>query len=340
MKPSASFLFVHISPRCANVTLHYSLFGLDVASNLPIPELVTEPAPSRPPDLTVHWNVIPEALADAAGELAYISAYTDRTGEPALKIWSIPLAKLLRLDYSDGAQFWVARDGKSVWAAWPESLSIDDTATYLLGPVLGLILRLRGVTCLHASAIAFGQRALAFVGAAGAGKSTTAAALAREGLAVLSDDIVALQEASGLFLVKPAYPYLCLWPESVVSLYGTADALPAFTENYDKRCLSLARESLNFADAPVPLACVYILGERAISPAPIIESLPAQEALLTLVANTYATNMLDSHMRKREFETLGRLMQRVPVRRIRAHSDPSRIASLCAAIRKDVAALP
>jgi hypothetical protein len=323
------------------VTLHYSLFGLEVASNLPIPELSADPKPSRPTDLTVHWNVIPATPAASTKEdLIYMSAYTDRTGEPALKIWSIPPANLLRLDYSDGAQFWVARDGKSVWAAWPESLSIDDTATYLLGPVLGLILRLRGVTCLHASAIAFGQRAVAFVGAEGAGKSTTAAALAREGFTVISDDIVAVEEENDRFLVKPAYPYLCLWPESVASLYGSADALPAFTANYDKRCLSLARESLHFADAPVPLACVYILGERAMNPAPIIESLPAQEGLLTLVANTYATNMLDSHMRKREFETLGRLMQRVPVRRIRAQSDSSHIASLCSAIREDVSALP
>ncbi len=332
-------MFVLIPPRRTNVTLHYFLFGLQLSSNLPIPELTPDQDSTRPPDVAVHWNVIPATPAESGSDLVYTSAYTDRAGEPALKIWSIPAGNLLRLDYSDGAQFWVARDGKSVWATWPDSLSIDDTATYLLGPVLGLVLRLRGITCLHASAIAFDNRAVAFVGSEGAGKSTTAAALAREGLTVLSDDIVALEEIGDRFLVKPAYPYLCLWPESVESLYGSPDALPAFTANYDKRCLSLARESLNFATAPMPLACVFILGERAANPAPIIESLPAQQALLTLVANTYATNMLDSDMRKREFETLGRLMQRIPVRRIRAQSDPSRIGDLCAAIRKDVAAL-
>jgi hypothetical protein len=319
------------------VTLHYALFGLALASNLPIPELAPEPAPSQPADVTVHWKIVPNA--GPAADLVYISSYTDRAGEPALKIWSIPSANLLRLDYSDGARFWVARDGRTVWSAWPDSLTIDDTATYLLGPVLGLVLRLRGITCLHASAIAFGNRAAAFVGAEGAGKSTTAAALAREGHPVLSDDIVALDEHTGRFLVKPAYPYLCLWPESVQALYGSADALPAFAASYDKRCLSLSRESLTFARTPLPLACVYVLSERAELPSPIIEPMPSQQALLTLVANTYATNMLDTEMRKREFETLGRLMQRVPVRRIRAQSDPSRISDLCAAIRDDVASL-
>jgi hypothetical protein len=329
------------------VTLHYALFGLVVASNIPIPELTPVTASTDAdlvPDVQVHWQAAPDFIASGSTlDLAYISAYTDRSGEPALKIWLIPSADMLRLDYSDGARFWVSRDGKSVWAAWPEPLSIDDTATYLLGPVLGLVLRLRGVTCLHASAIAFGIPrnlvAAAFIGAEGAGKSTTAAALARQGLTVLSDDIVALEEREDCFLVKPAYPYLCLWPESVASLYGSADALPAFAAGYDKRCLSLDRESLAFARAPIRLGCIYILGERTGQLAPVIEPVPAQQAFVTLVANTYATNMLDSEMRKREFETLGRLMQSVPVRLIHPHPDPSRIPALCAAIREDVASL-
>jgi len=91
------------------------------------------------------------------------------------------------------------------------NLTTEDAATYLLGPVLGLLLRLRGVTCLHASAVALADRAIAFVGSEGAGKSTTAALLARKGLAIISDDVVALVERDALFTFIPAYPYLSLW---------------------------------------------------------------------------------------------------------------------------------
>ncbi len=129
-------------------------------------------------------------------------------------------------------------------------MTIEDAATYLLGPVLGLFLRLRGVTCLHASAVAFGGQAVAFVGSEGAGKSTTAAALALRGHAILSDDVVALAEHDGAFFVHPAYPYLCLWPESVESIYGSADALPRFSANYDKRCLSLRNKNCGSRNAP------------------------------------------------------------------------------------------
>jgi hypothetical protein len=325
------------------VTLHYIVFDLSIRSNLPVPELSPVANANQIVDISVHWQESPETSGTAAGssnELTYTSSYTDQSGAPALKIWLIPGANLLRLEYSDGAQFWVERTGRNVWSVWPEPLSIDDAATYFLGPVLGLVLRLRGITCLHASAIAFDGRAAAFVGSEGAGKSTTAAALARKGFLTISDDIVALEEQDTRFLVKPAYPYLCLWPESVSSLFGSPDALPRFAAGYDKRCLSLERQSLEFATGPVPLECVYILGERGPDPAPLIESVPAREALVTLVANTYATNLLDSSMRAREFETLGRLMQRVPVRRVRANSDPTRLGDLCDVIVRDFKTIP
>ena len=258
----------------------------------------------------------------------------NEAGAPALTIWALG-TDMLRLEYSDGTKFWVLRSGREAWATWPEPpLTIEDTATYFLGPVLGLVLRLRGVTCLHASAVAMGQRAVAFVGDAGAGKSTTVAALARKGFAALSDDIVALEERDGQFFVTPAYPYICLWPESVVALYGSAEALPKFAATYEKRCLSLPKEALRFASEPVRLACVYVLGARGEGPARV-EQVPARPAFVTLVANTYATNMLDSAMRAREFETLGRLMQTVPVKRLTANSDVRRLDELCELIRSD-----
>ena len=74
------------------------------------------------------------------------------------------------------------RHGTKLWASWPSHSSVEEAATYLLGPVLGLLLRFRGVTCLHASAVAIGDSVIAFVGAEGAGKSTTAAAFARPGM--------------------------------------------------------------------------------------------------------------------------------------------------------------
>lgn len=323
-----------------SVNFTYAVFGLLLQSNLPIPELSLvlrnhDPSPLESSNgrvVAIHLNDSPQtvgAVPWGPEELSYASSYQDDAGNPALTIWKAAGSRYLRLAYFDGTQFWLAREGDEVWATWPENLTIEDAATYLLGPVLGILLRLRGVTCLHASAVAFGEKAVAFVGSEGAGKSTTAAALARRGRAILSDDVVALAERNGSFFIEPAYPYLCLWPESVESLYGSAEALPRFSAQYDKRCLSLQNQELQFADRALPLAAIYILGDRRGDPAPVVEELPLRRAFLALVANTFATNTLDSHMRVQEFEFLGRLTPRVPIRELCAHEDAKRVADLC-----------
>ena len=107
-----------------------------------------------------------------------------------------------------------------------------------------------------------------------------------------------------MYFVRPAYPYLCLWPESVQSIYGSADALPRFSANYEKRCLSLGREELRFEERPLPLAAIYILGERRRDPAPVMQEISLQRAFLSLVGNTFATNVLDSALRAKEFASL------------------------------------
>ncbi len=311
----------------------YTVFGLLLQSNLRIPGLTPEPASSKSPEVEIHLGVSPSSTDGAPiepEELTYVSSHLAESGESALRIWKTANAGLLHLDYFDGTQFWLDPIGTSVWAAWPATQSVEDVATYLLGPVLGLLLRLRGIPCLHASAVAFDDSAVAFVGSEGRGKSTTAAALASRGHAVISDDIVALLEREGSFIVLPAYPYLSLWPESVKMLYGPEKKLPSFSSNYDKRQLLLEENCLRFQGRQMPLGAVFLLGERVADPAaPFIETLPTGEVLIALVANSYATNLLDKNMRAREFELLGHLVTTVPVWRLRPHEDGSRIGRLC-----------
>jgi len=319
------------------VTADYSAYGLFLRSNLDIPGLGALDSSGMRPDVEVHFGNPPPLVgtsSDDGSSLVYASAITTDGGEPMLRIWKTARG-FLRMDYFDGVQFWLEETGKTIWAAWPATLQIEDAATYLLGPVLGWVLRLRGVTCLHASAVAIGGAAAAFVGWAGAGKSTTAATLARRGHAVITDDIVALVEKDGAFVAMPAYPYLCLLPDAVKLLYGSDEALPVFSPSWDKRRLQLSENRLEFERQPLPLGSIFLLGERSTEPdAPFIEEVAPTEALLALVANSYATNLLDREMRKNEFEVLGRLVNRIPVRRLRAHKESSRIEALCDLIEK------
>jgi hypothetical protein len=289
-----------------------------------------------------HLGILPDQareLSTVEEELVYVSSYCPETSEAPLRIWRSAETALLRIVYSDGTQFWVDRNRKNLWATWPEESSLEETSTYLLGPILGLLLRLRGLTCLHASAVAIERRCVAFVGPEGAGKSTTAAAFVQRGYGVLSDDIVALVDRDDSFQVLPAYPHINLWPDSINALYGSPEALPRFVPDWEKRRLGLGGQGARFENRPLRLGAVYVLGERRPEPAPYVERVGAQEALISLVGNTYANKILDRELRAREFEVLGRLVSTVRVRRVHPHADAMRLEELCKVIQEDLAEL-
>jgi hypothetical protein len=340
------------------LALFYSLFGLVVRSNVAVPgapRLVGDPA-STPCDVELHLGVEPYGSAARAAqesELVYDSPYRDENGEATLRIWKVPPESFLRLDYSEGIQFWLDGPRRNVWARWPEHLTLEVAWSYLLGPVFGLLLRLRGVTCLHASAVALGDWGIIFVGPEGAGKSTTAAAFAKSGYAVLSDDIVALicrprnssavneEDGTGSrgshneFLIAPAYPHLCLWPDSVRMLYGEGEALPRISPDWDKRRLLLGTAGTRFETRALPVGAIYLFAERGPDPAPYIQPAFGQTSLISLLANTYANNLLDRRMRAEEFALLDQLVSTVPVRVLTPHEDSARLRELLACIRDD-----
>jgi hypothetical protein len=321
-------------------TFRYSVFGSSLRSNLSIPGLPVSTSALNLPEVHVHLGISPYPKLHAdpalrAEKLSYVSSYTDNSGEPALRVWEVAHGTYWRLAYSDGTQFWLDRKASNIWAVWQEQSSLGNVFSYLLGPILGFALRLQGTICLHASAVAFADRCVAFVGPEGAGKSTTAAGFARLGCGILSDDIVGLVEREGRFFVLPAYPHLCLWPESVQMLYGSRDLLPRLVHDWEKRQLALGKDGTRFEDRTLPLEAIYILEARQSTPNAELSAVGASEALLSLVANTYATNLIDRDMRSEEFAVLSRLVSGVPVRRVQPSNDPRRLDDLCHAIRDD-----
>ena len=196
-------------------------------------------------------------------------------------------------------------DLNKIWAAWPQSSTLQDTLAYFLGPVLGLLLRLRGTVCLHASAVSIKERGVVFVGPEGTGKSTTAAGFAQRGHGVLSDDIVALVEREERFHVVPAYPSVNLWPDAVKMLYGAPNALPLIATDWDKRFLALGKEGTSrFEGRQLPIGAIYLFDDPVATSDECFKSVSKKDALLMLVANTYATNFLDAKQRAEEFAVL------------------------------------
>ena len=329
---------------CNGNAFHYTVFGLLFESNLSLPGLMRAPSsesPAKSPDVKIHLGSLPESDSSSReNRLRYVSSYLDQTGEPSLCIWEIDGGSFLRICYTDGTEFWVNRGFSNLWGNWSDKSSLVNTLSYLVGPVLGLLLRLRGTICLHASAVALGDQGIVFVGPEGAGKSTTAAAFARKGFAVLSDDIVALVDRENIFHVVPAYPRVSLWPDSVRLLYGSPEALPPIMPNWGKLCLTLGQDGAPpFEGRILPIGAIYFFGDPAVEVESCFEGISRKQALLTLVANAYAAKFLDATQRAEEFAVLGQLVSVVPVRKINPRWHVVDLNALCEAVCRDFDAI-
>lgn len=312
----------------------YHLFGLSVRAEAPLPGLAPEPVSPGAPDVTL--GALAPGGADAFGPPWYVSEHLSETGEPVLVIRRAADGAL-HLRYADGTEFAVDAGARRVRAGWPSGVTAEDAATYLLGPVLGLVLRLRGATCLHAAAVAVDGGAVLLAGPSGAGKSTTAAAFARAGDAVLADDVAPVRSrADGGFEVVPAHPHLRLWPDSAEALFGHADALPRLTPGWEKRYLDLAGAG-RFHAAPLPLAAVCLLDERR-GGAPRVETAASGRAAAELAANVYLGWLPDPALRARDLRFAAAVAAAIPVLRVTPPADPARLPELREAVLSAVRA--
>lgn len=310
----------------------YALYGLVVRCNRALEDLDAAAANARV-DVDIRLGV---AHRDSALWQAATPHYRwpDTPGVPPSVDVRRDATRGFWFRYDDGTEFTLDHAATRIEASWADASTLEDTATYLLGPVLGFALRLRGVLAFHASAVLINGRAVLLVGPSGAGKSTTAAAFATAGVPVLADDVVAVRVVDGVTLAYPSYRLLRLWDESERILFGTSGRLPLLTPTWDKRALPLGREH-PFHESPAPLGDLFLLAPRSEDPrAPRVEALRRGDAFMQLVANTYANYLLDDTMRGHEMRALDAVLRGRRIQRLVPHADPSRLDALVACVHE------
>jgi hypothetical protein len=323
----------------APVSVDYLLYGLHIAADREIPGLLVTHA-SGEPDLRVHFSGWPDVHPDSLS-LLFPGPQTSDPPGISHRIFRNRSGDFFLVTYPDGTEFAIDDKGGNVWVRWTAPLTLADAVTYLVGPIIGFFLRRRGQLCLHAGCVRIGDAALAIAGSAGAGKSTTVSAFALAGYSVLSDDITPIVNRAGVLHAVPGYPRLCLWPESATALFGHSDALPQITPSWDKRFFAVDRHGTTFETWPVPLAAIYLLGDRSDSGhAPALEPLAPERAFLALIGHSYANSRLDPEMRAAEFSKLDELVRVMPVRAVTPHASIDRLTELVETIAADFRALP
>ena len=289
--------------------------GLIVSADRRLPGFVAAEG-TRSHDARVHLEAMP-SWHDSPSTLTHAADYRDADGTPVVQVRRSPGG--LQFDYADGTRFWIDANANDIWCTWPPSASLDDTCTYLCGPILGMLLRMRGALALHASAVCIGRGAIAFVGPHGAGKSTIAAALGAAGHAVVTDDVLHVRLDGTEWLAEPFASMVKLWPDGAALALGPRADLPPITDGWDKRALHLGDSVPAVTDAVVlaGIACLHDRGSISIEP------LKPAAALVQLAANSSAAHLLDSSARAAEFGALSTLVRSVPCAAIAGPEEPA-----------------
>lgn len=214
----------------------YRAFGMAIRSALPLPaaELRQESAP----DVEVVFARTPDAVTGAVRTDAWFQAAPGR----------------LLLTIAGVARYLVEA-GRSITIEPDVTTSDDEVRVFLLGSAFGALLHQRGVPVLHGSAIDIGGEAVAFLGSAGAGKSTLAAALERRGFPVLTDDLCVIAPGQRPSL-EPGLRRTKLKPDSLEQLGIRPDALTLVDRRTEKRAVPVRRRH---PQAPVPIRKIYEL---------------------------------------------------------------------------------
>jgi hypothetical protein len=126
----------------------------------------------------------------------------------------------------------------------------------LCAQALPLAATLQGFELLHASAVALGGRAVAFVAASGTGKTSLALALLTRGAALVTDDVLALESTAGGLLAHSGVPLANIAAEQLALLSASARTqLGVPIGRSDKVHVEIA----NVCAGPLPLGAVFLL---------------------------------------------------------------------------------
>ncbi len=191
-----------------------------------------------------------------------------------------------------------------------------DLESFLVGPVLGFVLRMKQIVCLHSSVVEIDGRAVALIGQKTTGKSTTAAGLSRFGARPLADDMAVLEFDDETISVESGYSYLRLRPTSAKFMNTDGRELPIVYSDRNSRYFSL-EDGDSFHAGKLPLAAIIVLGEIDDKyEVPRIEELEPQQRLVRLVENTFGSYAVFGGARAAEFTKLARLAATIPMRKL------------------------
>jgi hypothetical protein len=273
---------------------YYRAHGLEIQSDIPLHNVlpVDRGTSARSPDAVIlRGEVLPAAESDGATQVQPGETFHIRSAYGSVRIGHT-----------------------RVHVCPVEGILYDELLSYFAVYVVAILLHLRGLLTLHASAVEIDGMAVAFIGEKGMGKSTTASYLVAQGHRLLSDDLIACGVDGGDpgVHVDPGFPYVKVFPEVLANVpdqqEGSRDwILPGSR----KKVVPLSAAEHR---SEVPLARLYVLafheGDEV-----ILNPIPQKRAFLFVMAQSFVQRLTTREIRYdgQYFSDCAALARQVPV---------------------------
>jgi hypothetical protein len=284
----------------APVSATYSVLGLRIRSALRLPVDETADGVGQP-DVVVNAHHS-DAPPPKGNEIAFAPCVVHgadmrvHRGASRTWIWSRGCGTAV-----------VANDGSLVDYYIEPGADEDAIGLAVTGPIAVFILHMRGRPSLHASAVVSNGRAVAFVGPAGQGKSTMAAAFLRKGAEFFSDDVLPLQLEQSRIWASAGLPFMKVSAATAKETLAIDRELPALFQHARKNLLRVADEYV-LARSPKQIGAIYVLERLQVS-------LDPSEVTSEVIPRAQALEIFLRHTQHRSFL---RPIEQVPLLRVLA----------------------
>lgn len=250
-------------------TYFYTAFGLKIASDLLLPELLTTSDFTAEPDVVISLGEVPAGIRSPVRQN---DIYQAAKNEYLLRI--------------PGVAGYHVTNGDRIIVEPDKQSDLHIVRQFLVGTAYGALLLQRRMMLIHASAVVIDGQCLLFTGESGAGKSTLSAAFRQRGYSILTDDVAVMSvDNSGIVMVQSGYPQQKLSRSSAEALgLDISNDVPVYSGNLKDKFLISAHNG--FWRFSVPLLAIYELnigGARKVS----VSSLASVDKVEVLIKNTW-----------------------------------------------------
>lgn len=252
-----------------------------------------------------------------------------------IELFDGPTSKLLQIECEGKGVFQYQKD--SINIVWQnEGTGFEH---YLQTVGLSLWLEMRGVLCIHANAIATDRGVIGVIAPSQTGKTTLTAALATRGMAMMTDDMMAIHKSVDGWKVYAGWPQVRMWPQVAQHFVKNSDNLARVHSRFEKRIVDLKdQDRIRHSSKSGLLKRLYLLERLDDNDAEVvIKPVTAAESVMSLLQNS----MLADAYRPMAIEEsrlikLALMLESVEVRRVVYPSGKEHLARVCESIEADV----